>query len=408
MASQRPQKVHKDTLTCAETLVAMRVIHPLDRKAMKEWIDGIGDKEKGNEVLNSLASIKRGEAFVWSPEVEFYEQITFPTIETYDSFAAPTSSKQKALTGWAGVDLDEIKSKLENTIEEAKQNDPAELKKKIRQLEKELKNKQPIITSVEVLKKNELIIKQLKEENKYLHSRALKWNDYLKKVDLFKVELTKLIRTLDLKDIKLLDTKFDKVMDIPILHPEKGFITEIFIDKDPHHNPHARMQDLDAQIPDDEPKLTGGAKRMIEAAVAFYPGGLTEAQVRAQAGLKKGGHYNNCKSSLKTNDLIEEKNGLWYASDRAMDLFAKVFQKMPVKTEDVIDLWKDKLPGRAMEMLGIILHYYPNSLTDRILQEEVGLAPGGHYNNLRSKLKTAELIVIESGQIKANKETLLL
>jgi hypothetical protein len=42
-ASQRPQKVHNDSLTSCETLVAMRVIHKADRDAVKDWIDGNGD-----------------------------------------------------------------------------------------------------------------------------------------------------------------------------------------------------------------------------------------------------------------------------------------------------------------------------------------------------------------------------
>src|SRR6516164_4299689 len=57
-ASQRPQKVHKDFLTSSETLIAKRVIHPLDRGAIKNWIDGCGDPVKGKEVLDSLAGMK--------------------------------------------------------------------------------------------------------------------------------------------------------------------------------------------------------------------------------------------------------------------------------------------------------------------------------------------------------------
>src|SRR5258708_104401 len=59
-ASQRPQKVHNDFLTSCETLIAMRVIHKADRDALKDWIDGCGDPEKGKEVLNEVASMKRG------------------------------------------------------------------------------------------------------------------------------------------------------------------------------------------------------------------------------------------------------------------------------------------------------------------------------------------------------------
>ena len=95
-ASQRPQKVHKDFVTSNETLIAMRVIHPLDRNAIKEWINGCPDREKGKEVLESLASMRRGEGWVWSPEIGFGpKRIHFPMFETFDSFAAPKTEADR-------------------------------------------------------------------------------------------------------------------------------------------------------------------------------------------------------------------------------------------------------------------------------------------------------------------------
>jgi len=78
MASQRPQKVHNDLLTCAETLVAMKVTHPSERKPFAEWMKEYGDSERGNLILSNLSKLKKGEAFVWSPEAEFFERIQFP------------------------------------------------------------------------------------------------------------------------------------------------------------------------------------------------------------------------------------------------------------------------------------------------------------------------------------------
>lgn len=131
-ASQRPQKVHKDFVTSCETLVAMRVIHPLDRKAIKDWIDGCPDQVKGKEVLDTLASMPRGTGWAWSPEIGFGpKKIAFPMFVTYDSFAAPTGEKAERLKGWAEVDLNEVKAKLDDVVKEAKANDPAELKREL-------------------------------------------------------------------------------------------------------------------------------------------------------------------------------------------------------------------------------------------------------------------------------------
>lgn len=128
-ASQRPQKVHKDYVTSHETLIAKRVIHPLDRNAVKDWIDGCGDPAMGKEVIASLAGISREEGWVWSPEIGFGPKlIKFPMFSTYDSFAAPTGEAVEKLKGWASVDLEEVKTKLAAVLEEAKANDPKELK----------------------------------------------------------------------------------------------------------------------------------------------------------------------------------------------------------------------------------------------------------------------------------------
>jgi len=123
----------------------MRVIHPLDRDwapssecaAIKDWIDGYPDRDK--EVLRSLASLKRREAWVWSPEIGFGPQcIQFPLFATYDSFAVPSGESAAKLKGWAAVDLEEVKAKLAIVVEEAEANDPGKLKAEIARLRREI------------------------------------------------------------------------------------------------------------------------------------------------------------------------------------------------------------------------------------------------------------------------------
>lgn len=154
IASQRPQKVHNDTLTSCETLVAMRVIHAADRTAVKEWIDGCGDAKQGREVLDSLAGLPRGNGFVWSPEVGFGpDRIAFPMFTTFDSFAPPQLQKKVTTAGWADVDLAEVKEKLAAVIEEAKANDPKELKAQLAEAKRELNRRD---AETPVLGKDEL------------------------------------------------------------------------------------------------------------------------------------------------------------------------------------------------------------------------------------------------------------
>ena len=143
IASQRPQKVHNDTLTSCETLVAMRVVHAADRAAVKLWIDGNGDPEVGKDVMATLAGMERGEGWVWSPEIGFGpKRLKFPMFTTFDSFAPPQLQRKVSESGWAGVDLDAVKQKLADVIQEEKANDPKELRAQIIKLRAELNKAQ--------------------------------------------------------------------------------------------------------------------------------------------------------------------------------------------------------------------------------------------------------------------------
>ncbi len=166
LASQRPQKVHNDSLTSCEGLFALRVVHAADREAIKNWIDGNGDTELGKQVLASLAAMPRTDGWVWAPEVGFGpKQITFPMFTTFDSFAPPQLQKRVSNKSWADVDLSAVQEKLASVIEEEKNNDPTELKRRVAALEKELTAKthsrEAVPAMVKTVEKHIITDKQL-------------------------------------------------------------------------------------------------------------------------------------------------------------------------------------------------------------------------------------------------------
>jgi hypothetical protein len=140
MITQRPQKLHKDALTTADTLIAMRVLAPHDRDAVKAWIDGCGDPAHGRDVLNSLAQLKRGEGWVWYPEGGHLLRTQFPCIRTFDSSATPTDGHAvKTPKGAAEIDLTEINKALAEAVREAEANDPKRLRARVLEQEREIK-----------------------------------------------------------------------------------------------------------------------------------------------------------------------------------------------------------------------------------------------------------------------------
>lgn len=135
LITQRPAKLHKDALTCADTLIAMRVIAPQDRNAIKEWVDGCGNAADGKRVLDSLAQLEKGEGWVWSPEIGYLERVKFPRIKTYDSSATPTGDG-KAAPAVGEIDLSAVQAAMADAVREAEANDPKKLKARIAELER--------------------------------------------------------------------------------------------------------------------------------------------------------------------------------------------------------------------------------------------------------------------------------
>ena len=109
MISQRPAKLHKDSLTQVETLVALRLIAPPDRKAVKDWLDGAPDKSRGDEIMASLASLPQGTGWIYAPEQGVLVKATFPAIQTFDSGRPLESGEAPVLKP---IDVASIKAAL--------------------------------------------------------------------------------------------------------------------------------------------------------------------------------------------------------------------------------------------------------------------------------------------------------
>jgi len=94
MITQRPAKLHKDSLTQAETLIALRLIAPQDRRAVEDCFGEWAEPKQGAKLLASLPSLPTGSGWIWAPELGVLEQATFPRISTYDSGRAMAATEK--------------------------------------------------------------------------------------------------------------------------------------------------------------------------------------------------------------------------------------------------------------------------------------------------------------------------
>jgi hypothetical protein len=155
--TQRSAKINKDVTTQAEVLIAHRTIGPQDVAAIRAWIQYHASGDEQQTVLASLPTLPDGTAWVWSPDwLDLLRQVPFRRRETFDSASTPKLGEKRVQPkALAPVDVDALRDQLAATVEQAKANDPAELRRRIAALERELAAKpgaapERIVETVEV------------------------------------------------------------------------------------------------------------------------------------------------------------------------------------------------------------------------------------------------------------------
>lgn len=390
-ASQRPQKVHKDFLTCAETLIAMRVIHPLDRNAIKDWIDGCPDAEKGREVLQSLASMPRGTGWVWSPEIGFGPvRVEFPKFSTYDSFKAPTGDAVEKLKGWAEVDLEDARAKLSAVVQEAAKNDPSALRARIAELERDLTNASKSSDSLDTKSVKSALLEA--ERRGYAEG---------------------------VRSVLATGPVLPRLMDAITMLRELHGALEAVTGRLPALPAHQRGQPAApaplarhataAPLQQERRKTAGdagvgnGGLRRIMIALAQRPQGLTKKQIGVRAGMSsKSGTFSTYLAKARASGWAEG-SGVVKITHYGIAALGK-YHPLPIGRELLVHWLQDLGDSGAARILRACSDRYPRAITKADAAAEAGLSENsGTFSTYLSKLRALELIT-GRGELRASDE----
>jgi len=145
LISQRPALVNTDVRTQCETLIALQTTAPLDQDPILDWVGRNGTDEQLREIKRTLASLKVGEAWFFSPDSDVFQKIQIRPRETFNSSATPKpGAKPIEPKVFANIDLQSLGEEIAATVERSKQEDPEYLRGRISQLQRELTSKQPV------------------------------------------------------------------------------------------------------------------------------------------------------------------------------------------------------------------------------------------------------------------------
>jgi uncharacterized protein len=389
LVDQRPQDVSKRVVTQCDTLVCHQLVHNTDRDALREWVRGYDTGGRGQQFLDSLAALEPGEAWVWSPAwLKLFRRSRIHLRKTFDSGAAPDGSAAARSVQRAEVDLDALRGQLAEIVDKAKADDPRELRKKIADLERQLKARpaaervveKTVTVEVPVLKNGQLdrtegIIGRLETVAEKALTEA--------------GELRRLIAPAAAPR---------PAVSIPKLTPAAVKQAPAATPR-----PNVSMASSTAAAPpagaqgvaDGEP-LSGPEQRILDALAWLESIGVREPDLAATAFLAGytigGGAFNNPRGRLRSRGLVDYLSGGRMVLTDAGRQAANV-PDVPLTTDEMHRRVLSRLPGPEQKILQVLLEVYPNDIGRDELAERSGYSEGGGaFNNPCGRLRTLGLI----------------
>jgi hypothetical protein len=358
MISQRPAKLHKDSLTQAHTLIAMSLIAPHDRDAVSAWIADQADSVRGKEIIASLPKLDPGEGWIWAPKEGVLERVRFPRPRTFDSSSAPDDGDSEGPT-LSPINPDVIKAKLAVVAKETVANDPKALRAEILRLKAELA-KTPSAPTVTP--------EDLRRE---FHRGELAGNANGYQTG-FRDGVAAAVKAANAVPLP------SKPVAVPAA-------------------PARAVAPVAAQRPIYRPREVGAngslpkAERLILTVLAQrQPERVATGRIAAIAGYSAGGgSFNNAVSALRTKGYIEPGPSPLAITQAGIDALGD-YEPLPTGRE-LLAYWTHRLPKAERAILDVLGDSGEASKTD--IADRAGYAPdGGGFNNALSALRTLGLI----------------
>ncbi len=409
--TQRPATLNKDILTQIEVLITLQVTGPQDRKAVLEWVEAHDDGNHRDEFIKSLAGLTKGEAWVWSPSLlNIFQRVQIRDRETFDSSRTPTAGhKVAAPKEVAEVDLVALRDDLKQVIEEQERNDPAKLKKRVQELEKELKK----ATAPRIIEAGE----PEKAANQRQRQIATIIKSWLKdrRVDLRASMLEAVDKHWEMMD----ETLWDRIASIHAMTPEMiaagpeamGFgagpsgraagklafwregASAVDVPREADPRPIYRNSQ---KMPYKSGDPAGGGplgkgERAILVALAQAGRQRTIECVGITAGyVPGGGTFKNYVGSLRTRGYITGRNDALQITETGAEALGS-WDPLPTGPA-LVEHWVAKLGKGQAAILRALVNAYPDALTYDQIGEAAGYeSGGGTFKNYIGELRTRRL-----------------
>lgn len=113
LITQRPASIDKEVLTQAQTLIVHQLVAPVDQKPIIDYLKDHADAATLKLIKASLASLSRGERWIYSPQAQILERGLSDMPDTFDSSRTPLPGEARVEPKLlAQIDLGAIREAL--------------------------------------------------------------------------------------------------------------------------------------------------------------------------------------------------------------------------------------------------------------------------------------------------------
>jgi hypothetical protein len=382
LITQRPAVLNKNVLTQIEVLVAMRLTSPQDRNALQDWVKYHADTESAEQMITSLPQLPIGTAWFWSPGwLDMFKKVAIRKRETFDSSSTPKVGQAAVkATKVAEVDLEDLKQQMAATIEKQEAEDPKLLRRRIVDLEKQLKAGKPEvqIKEVEVPVISDEQIQALTTATLQMQAAS---DDIIKALN---ANRPKHIPPAGYPPVT---TEKPKTVTFPG-KPGKSVLS---------YDPAKEGADYT------EPNLRAGERRILETLARHAPMKVTRTQLGTLSRFKAtGGTFGTYFGTLKRAGFLQDEGGEINITQAGLD-YVGMDVPEPTTTEELLQMWQSALRAGERKMLDYLVDVYPNSVSREDLGTMTDFAhTGGTFGTYLGSLRRNGLIEESNGEIRAS------
>jgi hypothetical protein len=367
MINQRSEQLNKAVLELSACFFLHGQTGKNSLTSARDWLSFL-DRKNATEITDSLPSLRAGQCWFWMRGVT--ENPSLLQMPEKESLHPDRKNPKLHTLEKSKMNVDDfvanLSENLKTILEKKKDDDPAELRKRIRDLEKQVKDQKPELKEVSVLTVSDR--KELRDLTTDLHNVVVEakavMNDASQRLE-----------------------RFEKMLSSPATGPRVA----------PRHEAVFYAPKMKAAPAEANGELTQGMKKVLSVLVQVkHPMKANQVAVLAGYSPTSGG-YAQTLATLRRDGLISGNGGALRITQEGIDILGGEYETIPQDAEGRINYWSEKLSTGCGRILRALFRIHPGSLTSTELAEATEHSPtsGGYAQNL-AQLRA--LCLIDKGQ----------